>query len=111
MHYACMYKRPAQLRDNPLLRSRLVVDACQHGADTADRIEVLCTMLADAAGTLDASPRERKLFKAVEKTYLKPAPSQELAAEQLGVPYSSFRRHLTVGVEAIAEALWHKEVG
>lgn len=63
------------------------------------------------AVALDVTPRDRKLFRAVEKTYLKPAPSQELAAEQLGIPYSSFRRHLTAGVEAIAEALWQKEVG
>ncbi|MEZ4701671.1 MAG: AAA family ATPase [Rhodothermales bacterium] len=105
------FSRPERLRENPLLRSRLVIEAGAPDADAADRIQTLCGLLDAAAATLDGAPRDRKLYRALEKTYLKPAPSQEIAAEQLGVPYSTFRRHLMAGVDRVAEMLWQREIG
>jgi predicted DNA-binding protein (UPF0251 family) len=47
----------------------------------------------------------------VHRTYVQPAPTQEKAAEQLGVPFSTFRRHLNRGLERVADILWEREVG
>jgi hypothetical protein len=47
---------------------------------------------------------------AVERTYVKPAASQEVAADLLGLPFSTYRRHLTQGVERIVAWLWEREI-
>jgi hypothetical protein len=46
----------------------------------------------------------------VATTYFKGAPSQEAAAERLGLAFSTFRRHLAAGTAAICERLWAHEV-
>jgi hypothetical protein len=51
-------------------------------------------------GTLGEHPCEDKLWRAVERTYVRPAASQERAAAALGLPFSTYRRHLTQGVDA-----------
>ena len=43
-------------------------------------------------------------------TYLEPAATQELAAERLGLPFSSYRRHLTTGIARVTAALWNREL-
>lgn len=66
----------------------------------------LRTRLVAAAEALRGHPRDEKLFRALDRTYLRPAATQELAAEVLGVPFSSYRRHLTLAVARVAGALW-----
>ncbi len=39
----------------------------------------------------------------------RPAPSQELAAEQANMPFSTFRRHLKEGIQRITAELWARE--
>jgi len=87
---------------NPLLGLRLVREA---GGGPA----ALRAALADAAGVLHGGPRDEKLFRAVDRTYLRPAPTQERAAELLGLPFSTYRRHLAQGVARIAAQLWERE--
>ncbi|MEO3876306.1 hypothetical protein ABGB18_46720 [Nonomuraea sp. B12E4] len=36
-------------------------------------------------------------------------PTQELAAERLGLPFTTYRRHLTAGIERVCADLWHQE--
>ena len=43
--------------------------------------------------------------------YLHGAPSQEAAAEVLGLPFSTYRRHLSRAHDRIVEVLWAVEVG
>lgn len=105
------YARPGKLRLNPLLRSRLVVDEVGAAADEQDRIEALRRLIAAAAGRLDAGPRDAKYYRALERTYLNPAPTQEQAAEQLDLPFSTFRRHLKRGLDRVTDLLWEREVG
>ena len=45
------------------------------------------------------------------RTFLKGAPTQEAAAEVLGLPFSTYRRHLTKAIEQLAELLWADEIG
>src|SRR5581483_7779707 len=81
------FTRPAGLATNPLLRSRV---AAEHagGVPTPATLQAL---LREAAATLRASPRDEKLYRAVRRTYLQPAATQELAAELLGLPFSTYR--------------------
>lgn len=48
--------------------------------------------------------------RAVMATYFKGAPAQEAAAERLGLPFSTFRRHLATGVERMCQLLWQLEL-
>jgi hypothetical protein len=93
--------RPDLLAGNPLMRARLVRDA--PGSSLRDLIE-------EALGTLAEHPRTVKLARAVEITYLRPAPTQEAAAELLGLPFSTYRGHLVRGIDAIVDQLWEREL-
>lgn len=105
------YVRPDALRDNPLLRSRVVQSRVELSADDAARVAALRTLLRETAEQLQQSPKEHKYYRAVFHTYLQPAPTQEQAAELLDVPFSSYRRHLKAGMLRIAEILWRAETG
>jgi hypothetical protein len=100
----------AALTTNPLLRSRLVVERVGTQAPPAERASALQTLLRQAAGTLEASPREAKFYRALYHTYFQPAPTQEQAAELLDVPFSTYRRYLKTGINRIVEILWEQEV-
>jgi hypothetical protein len=102
---------PQYLQDNPLLRSRLVVEATKSGGPATGPAEVLRTLLVQAIEALQVAPRQTKLYRALYHTYLHPAPSQEQAAELLDLPYSTFRRHLKAGVEEVTRLLWEREIG
>jgi energy-coupling factor transporter ATP-binding protein EcfA2 len=95
------------LARNPLLRSRLVRDRA--GAREPDAVD-LEGLLGDAIDALREHPRDDRLLRAVERTYVRPAGTQEAAAEALGVPFSSYRRHLTRGVARVVAWLWEREV-
>jgi hypothetical protein len=99
------YARPHRLAESPLLSARLVRE--QDG----DPVEVLRTLLSDAADELNQGVRDRPYFRALDATYLRPAPTQALAAERLGVPFSTYRRHLGRGVDHVVDALWDLETG
>ena len=107
--------RPDRLVHNPLLRCRLVesrLPATPAGADPGPeaRVAALREVLQDAVSTLQASPRDAKGFRALRRTYLSPAPSQEVAAQVLGLPSSTYRRHLSAGLRAVTDILWEQEL-
>ena len=100
-------RRPDLLARNPLARTRLVAE---HTRGTTPASDVLRSLLRDAAGTLAEHPSDDKLLRAVDRTYLHPAATQEAAAAALGLPFSTYRRHLTRGMSRIVEVLWDQEV-
>ena len=100
-------RRPGLLARNPLLRTRLVRDRAGDEGPTAATLEAL---ISDAVESLRQHPRDDKRWRAVERTYVHPAGSQERAAEALGLPFSTFRRHLTQGVDRVVAWLWDQEV-
>lgn len=100
------YTRPAALVTNPLLRSRLLTREAG-GEPTPAALQGL---LRDAAATLQGNPRDEKLYRAIRRTYLEPAPSQEQAAERLGLPFSTYRYHLTNGIKRITAWMWQREL-
>jgi hypothetical protein len=95
------------LARNPLLRTRLAHDFA--GTKPPDA-EVLASMLLAAVDVLRQHPRDDKLLRAVERTYVRPAPNQEAAAELLGLPFSTYRRHLSQGVQRVVACLWDHEL-
>jgi hypothetical protein len=103
------FTRPAGLTGNPLLRSRLVSDAA--GKGSGERTEILKSKIKEAAEALRVHPRDEKLFRALDRTYFHPVPTQEAAAEQLDLPFSTYRRHLTAGIQRLTELLWQQELG
>jgi len=104
------FTRPYALRQNPLLRSHLVVDQVGQQADENERIAALRTLLRTTAESLQNSPRDMKLYRVLHHTYLQPAATQELAAELLDLPFSTYRRHLKSSVERLTELLWNQEL-
>jgi hypothetical protein len=91
------FTRPAALAENPLLEF----------TDSGDPTE-LTALLDDALATLTSHPKDQKLHRALTLTYFKPAPTQEIAAERLSLPFSTYRRHLTKGVERVVEWMWQR---
>jgi len=90
--------RPDALAANPLQRTRMA-----RGGDLTGLIE-------QAVAALRADPRDAKLARALDRTYLRPAPTQERAAELLDLPFSTYRRHLARGTERVAGWLWQREL-
>ena len=90
--------RPDALAANPLQRARMT------------RRAELSELVEQAVVALRADPRDAKLARALDRTYLRPAPTQEAAAELLGLPFSTYRRHLARGVERVVDWLWHREL-
>ncbi|MBI3977690.1 MAG: ATP-binding protein [Chloroflexi bacterium] len=102
--------RPDVLRANPLVRSRLIAEQTAADATPAERCAALQALVKEAAESLKRSPRDAKYYRALYRTYLHPAPTQEAAAEVLDLPFSTYRRHLKMGIERLAEILWQWEL-
>jgi hypothetical protein len=99
--------RPDLLDRNPLLGTRLLHG---HEGEEPPDASKLQELMRTAIGTLRQQPRDDKLLRAIERTYVDPAPTQEAAAARLGLPFSTYRRHLTRGIERIVAWLWDREV-
>jgi hypothetical protein len=102
------YTRLDRLATNPLVRSRLVVHAAEEDEPPATTLRAL---LHAAIETLTANPRDAKLHRALWHTYVAPAPTQEQAAELLGLPFNTYRYRLTGGIARITAWLWERELG
>ncbi|MCA9523528.1 MAG: AAA family ATPase [Myxococcales bacterium] len=104
------YSHPPALSESPLLRSRLVVRAADGVDDEHALISALRRLIRESAAQLSQSPKLDRAFRAVERTYIQPAPSQEEAAHILGMPFSTYRRHLKHGIDQITDVLWQREL-
>ena len=83
---------------------------CASAGPSRPAPEALRELLHEAVDELRADPRGEKLVRALERTYLRPAPTQEAAAELLGLPFSTYRGHLTRGLERVVDWLWQREL-
>lgn len=98
--------RTGRLAHNPLVRSRLV----QSRAEEISGAEALGRVVREAAERLRTDARDEKLFRAIDRTFLRPAVTQERAAEVLDLPFSTYRRHLARGIKRIVADLWDQEL-
>ncbi|MEV0281932.1 ATP-binding protein [Streptomyces sp. NPDC050610] len=102
--------RPDGLRDSPLLDTRLVAARCGEDADGPLREAALREAFGEAAAVLESSAADRRAFRALHHTYVRPAGSPARAAELLGLPMAAYRRHLAAGVGRLTELLWRQEL-
>jgi hypothetical protein len=100
------YTRPAALAGNSLVKSRLASDGDGSPGDPARLQQVL----RDAIDSLKSSPKDEKFYRALLYTFVQPAMTQEAAAERLGLPFNTYRYHLTRGTERVIELLWQREL-
>jgi hypothetical protein len=105
------YTRLDELQANPLVRSRLILAQAGVEANNAARAKALHALVTEAVDLLRSSPRQQKLYRALYHTYVQPATTQELAAELLDLPFSTYRRHLKEGIENVVATLWARELG
>ncbi|WP_326807649.1 ATP-binding protein [Streptomyces sp. NBC_01775] len=97
------WHHPDALAASSLLRTGLVA------ADAPDPVASLRGVLAEAVGKVREDRQGEKLHRAMATTFFDGAPTQEAAAERLGVPFSTYRRHLTRGLARVCELLWYRE--
>lgn len=90
-------------------RQTVWLDAREPQVPSTDHAAVLVdNAVAQAARVMEASPRDRRAFRALHHTYLQPAETQVAAAELLGLPMTTYRRHLATGLARITEILWQE---
>jgi hypothetical protein len=99
------YARLALLAENALVRSRVVVERTR-GNPPAE----LQALVREAVESLKGTPRDEKFYRALLHTYIHPAPTQERAAERLGLPFTTYRYQLARGTERVIEFLWNREL-
>ena len=99
------YTRADLLLESPLLETRIMAG----GGPKGSHVGRLQQVLADATQAIFVSERDQKLQRVLELTYFRPAQKQEVAAERLGLSFSTYRRHLTAAVDRLTEWLWRRE--
>src|SRR5690606_15030078 len=92
--------RPDRLATNPLTSSGLAVDAATLRA----------TLLA-AVDHLRREPKGARWAAVLDRTFVRAATTQEAAAEVLGLPFSTYRRHLARALDELTDLLWAVEIG
>jgi hypothetical protein len=100
------YARPAALSTNMLLRSRITRDAAGREPAAAS----LQALVKEAVEHVKSADRDEKFYRALLCTYLQPAPSQERAAERLGLAFGTYRYHLAQGTARVVAWLWEREL-
>ena len=97
--------RPDRLAASPLMGSSLALSmAAEPGGASAERLRAT---IEEAIGCLGDQPLEAVL----RRTFVRGAPTQEAAAEVLGLPFSTYRRHLAKALEQLTDLLWAVEIG
>jgi TolB-like protein/Flp pilus assembly protein TadD len=99
------YQRTDLLGKSVLLNTELIARSGARG----DPPSALKELIGETARTLFANARDQKLYNVIELTFLKSAPKQEAAADQLGLSLSTYRRSLASAIDRLAEWLWQQE--
>ncbi|MGY1808095.1 AAA family ATPase [Blastococcus sp. SYSU D00669] len=97
--------RDDRLAANPLMGSRVARGPT--GPDPA----ALRSSVRRAVAVLAQQPRGGGRCRVLDRTFLRPAGTQEAAAEVLGLPFSTYRRHLAAALDDLVALLWAVEIG
>jgi hypothetical protein len=97
--------RDDRLAASPLLGSRLAE------APTGGGTAALRATLLRGVAAVGRRPRGTGLQRVLDRTFVRAAPTQEAAAEVLGLPFSTYRRHLATALDELVELLWAVEIG
>ncbi|MGE0135238.1 MAG: ATP-binding protein [Dehalococcoidia bacterium] len=96
--------RTDALAGSPLCRSRLAAGV--EGQAPAQRLQARLREAIDGLGT---TARTRKFQEALAVTFIEDAPTQEAAADRLGVPFNTYRYRLERGIALVTERLWRQD--
>jgi hypothetical protein len=94
-------RRPDRLAASPLMGSSL---AAAPSGPSAERLGSTLVNAVDGLG-------DQALGAVLRRTFVRGAPTQEAAAEVLGLPFSTYRRHLAKAIEQLTDVLWAVEIG
>jgi hypothetical protein len=97
---------PALLAASPLRSTPLVPR--QSGADAALALRAVFEREIEG---LRPTARGEKWRRALAATYLEPPASQEAIAERLGLPFRTYRDHVTQGLDELVRRLWARARG
>jgi hypothetical protein len=97
------------LRTDKIAASPLTRSALTHDAD-GDHVAALRAAITEAVEVLGQDPKTEHLQRVLTTTYFRGAPNQEAAAERMGLPLSTYRRHLARGVVEVCGLLWIREL-
>jgi hypothetical protein len=104
------YHSESKLEENPLTRSKFVLNIAGLNAVDGNCTRVLREKLNEALKKIESSPRDEKFHRILYRTFINPVGSQEQTAEFLALPFSTYRRHLKKAVAMVSDALWLQEV-
>ena len=97
------WHRPDTLARSPLRRTGLV-----RGGANVVATEHIRAAITEALRQLRADRHGEKQYLAVAATYLdSAAKQQQTVADELGLPFGTYRRHLAQGLDRVCELLWH----
>lgn len=102
---------PLVLARNPLVHGRLIRERVDARATLDERAAALAELLREQIDALGGSARGDSWRRVMAAAYVEPGAKHEVAARELAMSYSTFRRHLGAATEHIADALWEAEVG
>ena len=102
------WHRPDKLAAGALVHTHLV-----HFIETDDNVvagEQIRTAITEALRKLREDRHGERQYLAVRTTYLDADSKQQQAvAEELGLPFGTYRRHLAQGIDRLCELLWHRD--
>ncbi|HET9171360.1 MAG TPA: BTAD domain-containing putative transcriptional regulator [Actinospica sp.] len=100
------WHRPDTLADSALQQATLVPGGSHDNVVPAERVRAA---ISEALTRLREDRHGEKLYAALASTYLDvDAKQQHAVAEELGLPFGTYRRHLAQAVDRVCELLWHE---
>ena len=100
------WRRPDRLAAGPLAHTHLV-----RADDNVVVAEQIRTAIAQALRRLREDRCGERRYVAVRATYLDvESKQQQTVADELGLPFGTYRRHLAQGLDRLCEILWHREL-
>lgn len=103
------YLRTDLLRENPLLRSRLLAAALRDAEAPITPVQVLKDLLRAHCERIGDAPKLAALRRVLELTWLTPMRSQQVVAESLHLSWSTYRRRLADAMQLLVAQLWEAE--
>jgi hypothetical protein len=104
--------RRDRLSESPLLATRLVAERAPPNSPLPKRVDALVARLEEVVRTLASQPGTKRHAATLERTFFhSDAAKGVVVADDLGLPYGSYRRILNEAVELVVEDLWRQETG
>lgn len=101
--------QPERLVGGALTSLRLVEEEAGPGAAPSERAVALARVLRSTVVALGGGQRESRQREVLEAVFFGKGGKHEKIAAELGMPYSTFRRHLARGIDRLAEMIRARE--